>query len=117
MPNLLLHAGAHHVERERLADTTTPEPTRTWHPIPHHHLLDQVESSLDGYNLRIVNEAHAVWGEGRRYFGLLELANGHTRTDYSLILGLRNSHDKSFPASICVGSQVFICDNLVRRVM
>ena len=112
MPNLLLHCGAHHIERDQLAATPTPDATRTWQPIPHHHLLDQVESSLDGYGLRVVNQAHAVWGGGDRYFGLLELANGHTRTDYSLVLGLRNSHDKSFPASICVGSSVFVCDNL-----
>lgn len=112
MPNLLLHCGAHHVERDQLAASKTPEPTRTWQPIPHHHLLDQVESSLDGYSLRVISEAHGVWGEGQRYFGLLELANGHAQTDYSLVLGLRNSHDKSFPASICVGSSVFVCDNL-----
>ncbi len=112
MPNLLLHCGANHVERDQLADTTTPEPTKTWQPIPHHRLLDQVESSLGGHGLRVVNEAHALWGGGQRYFGLLELANGHSKTDYSLVLGLRNSHDRAFAASICVGSAVCVCDNL-----
>jgi hypothetical protein len=33
------------------------------------------------------------------------------------VIGLRNSHDKSFPAAIAMGSSVFCCDNLVRRVM
>ena len=28
------------------------------------------------------------------------------------MLGLRNSHDKTFPAGIVAGSAVFICDNL-----
>jgi hypothetical protein len=28
------------------------------------------------------------------------------------VLGLRNSHDKSFPAAIAMGSAVFVCDNL-----
>jgi hypothetical protein len=32
--------------------------------------------------------------------------------DYSLVVGLRNSHDHSFSASIAMGSAVFVCDNL-----
>ena len=36
----------------------------------------------------------------------MELANGHTEDDYGLVLGLRNSHDKTFPASLALGSQV-----------
>jgi hypothetical protein len=62
--------------------------------------------------LQIVNEAHAVWNDGQRYFGLLEVQNGRAPTDYGLVIGLRNSHDKSFPAAIGLGSGVFVCDNL-----
>ena len=32
--------------------------------------------------------------------------------DHSIVLGVRNSHDKSFAASIVAGSGVFVCDNL-----
>ena len=31
--------------------------------------------------------------------------------DYALVLGLRNSHDKRFPAGIVAGASVFVCDN------
>src|SRR6185312_13063801 len=58
------------------------------------------------------NEAHALWSDGLRYFGLLEVTNGHLAEDYGLVIGLRNSHDKSFPAAIAMGSSVFCCDNL-----
>src|SRR6185369_10139854 len=44
--------------------------------------------------------------------GLLEVANGRAHDDYSLVIGLRNSHDKSFPAAIALGSAVTVCDNL-----
>jgi hypothetical protein len=52
-----------------------------------------------------------------RYFGLMELAygwDGQAVNDrgYSLLLGLRNSHDKSFQSSIAIGERVFVCDNL-----
>jgi hypothetical protein len=32
--------------------------------------------------------------------------------DYTDTVGLRNSHDKTFPIGIAFGSQVFVCDNL-----
>jgi hypothetical protein len=38
--------------------------------------------------------------------------NGRTHGDYSLVVGLRNSHDKTFPAGLACGSGVFVCDNL-----
>jgi hypothetical protein len=31
---------------------------------------------------------------------------------YALVLGLRNSHDKSFPVGLVAGASVFVCDNL-----
>ena len=32
--------------------------------------------------------------------------------DYTDTLGLRNSHDKTFPIGIAYSSRVFVCDNL-----
>ena len=112
MLNLCLHSGAHEVPRERLAETPTPAGTRTWSPIPHSRLLDLVETTLGGHGLRVVNQSHALWGDGNRYFGLLEVQNGSAHDDYGLVVGLRNSHDKSFPAGLALGSGVFVCDNL-----
>jgi hypothetical protein len=80
--------------------------------VPHHRLLELVESTIEGQGFRVTNQAHGLWGDGDRYFGLMELANGHAADDYGLVLGLRNSHDKTFPASLAVGSQVLVCDNL-----
>src|SRR4029079_5186810 len=48
----------------------------------------------------------------QRYFGMFQLKNGNNPVDYSLVVGLRNSHDKSFPAGLVVGSGVFVCDTL-----
>jgi hypothetical protein len=62
--------------------------------------------------MTVVAEAHAIAREGRRYFGMMQLKNGNNPADYSFVLGLRNSHDKSFPAGLVVGSGVFVCDNL-----
>jgi len=112
MLDLCLHCGAHRVNREQVAAVPTPPATRTWQPIPHENLLTQVERSLDGKGLQIVQQAHALWGSGDRYFGLMELAHADMSSEYGLVMGLRNSHDKSTTASIALGSQVFVCDNL-----
>jgi hypothetical protein len=50
--------------------------------------------------MRIVTEAHGLSADGSRYFGLLQVVNGQEQADYSYVLGLRNSHDKRFPAGL-----------------
>jgi hypothetical protein len=62
--------------------------------------------------MRVVNQAHGLSHDGDRYFGLLEIANGSSHPDYSRVLGIRNSHDKRFPAGLVLGNQVLVCDNL-----
>jgi hypothetical protein len=57
----------------------------------------------------IKSEEHALYNKGDRYFGLLHLdsTNGS-----NTVVGVRNSHDKSFPAGLSMGNRVFVCDNL-----
>ena len=112
MLNLCLQCGAKHVDRTQLAAVATPAATSTWVPVAHDRLLEEVESTLTAGGLSIVNQAHALWQEGLRYFGLLEVTNGRPHDDYGLVVGLRNSHDKSFPAAFALGNSVFCCDNL-----
>jgi hypothetical protein len=110
--NLMLHAGADAVSRERISVVKTPERTATWVPIPHDRLLDGVQATLERAGLRVVSEAHGLTKDGNRYFGLLQVANGHADEDFGLVVGLRNSHDKKFPARLVIGASVFVCDNL-----
>lgn len=110
--NLVLHCGAQAVARTRVAGVSTPKPTPTWTPIPHSLLIEQVELALGQRGLRVTGQAHSLTHDGARYFGLLEIQNGTVHPDYTWVLGLRNSHDKTFPAGIVVGGQVFVCDNL-----
>jgi hypothetical protein len=110
--NLVLHCGADRVEREQLVLTPTPQRTTSWVPVPHATLLARVESSLAHAGLSIVGEAHGLTRDGARYFGLLQVASGGNAADFGLIVGLRNSHDKSFPAGLVIGANIFVCDNL-----
>jgi len=110
--NLMLHTGGFTVDRERLYRAETPKPTSSWTPIPHGNLVDEVERSLSSAGYNIVGQQHALARNDNRYFGLFEITNGKNHGDYNTIVGLRNSHDKSFPAGLVVGSGVFVCDNL-----
>jgi hypothetical protein len=69
-------------------------------PIAHGKLLEQVQSCLSGNGLHVVSEAHGLTRDAQRYFGLLQVANGSNPADFGLVVGVRNSHDRSFPASI-----------------
>jgi len=88
MTNLVLHCGARHVERQSVLEARTPSASETWVPISHHRLLELVESTLIDGGMTVANEAHALWSDGLRYFGLLEVTNGQAREDYGLVVGL-----------------------------
>ncbi len=109
---LCLHTGAATVERDQLALAPMPPRTSTYVPIAHSRLLAGVQSTLEGNGLRVVTESHGLTHNGARYFGLLQVANGQDDTDFGLVIGIRNSHDKKFPAGLVVGASVFVCDNL-----
>ncbi len=112
-PKLLLHCGGHLATREEVKMTSTPSPTNTWQPIPHIELVERVEEALELNKLEIGNVAHALSHGGARYFGLMEIRSPElTADDYAYVLGVRNSHDKLFPAGLVIGASVTICDNL-----
>jgi hypothetical protein len=46
-------------------------------------------------------------------FGVIEVLNhDHFDNEVRLMMGIRNSIDKSLSAGVCFGSKVFVCDNL-----
>ena len=117
--NLCLHAGGNECSIESVRNVRTPEATESHFPVPHEYLIDAVRSTFEEAGLEIVHEAHALRRSGDEYFGLLQVecggslwANAKEQDDYCIVTGLRNSHIKSFSAGLCMGSQVFVCDNL-----
>jgi len=110
---MLLHCGAETVDRETVFDTATPASTQTWYPLPHRDLIYEVEGQLEDAGFQLTAESHALSHEGDRYFGVFEVSlPDRTIGDYQWIVGLRNSHDKSFPAGLVAGTHVLCCDNL-----
>ena len=108
--SLMIHAGATAASYDDLRAISTPEGTDTHVPVAHHEIVELVRYTLGFYGHEITEEHHAVTSDGARYFGLLSLRSPYG--DYTDTVGLRNSHDKSFPIGIAFGSRVFVCDNL-----
>jgi hypothetical protein len=102
---LMLHVNAKAVEYDALRELETPAATQTHVPLPHFRLVDLVKTTVGMYGHEVVAEHHGVTDDGARYFGLLSLKSPYT--GYEDTVGLRNSHDKSFPVSLG-----FVCDNL-----
>jgi len=113
MQGLMLHCGANAVDFAEVQESETPEATRTHTPIPHSHLVDLVRDGLGRANMSIVEESHALTHDANRYFGLFRIGTGGAESkDYGAVMGLRNSHDKTFPSALAFGANVFVCDNL-----
>jgi hypothetical protein len=106
---MLIHCGGELVTRDQIDDAPVPESTHTWTPVAHGDVVRMVEDSIQCSGLKITDSQFALARSGQRMFGTITLAGG---TDYATVIGVRNSHDKSFPVSFCLGSRVFVCDNL-----
>ncbi|MEZ5303039.1 MAG: DUF932 domain-containing protein [Verrucomicrobiales bacterium] len=111
--NLLLHCGGATIDRQELATVRTPAPEGRWHPIAHDTLVDQVHRGLAASGMEVIGEAHALNRGGAHYFGLMQVAiDGREGDEWGTIVGLRNSHDKRFPAGLAMGACLFVCDNM-----
>lgn len=112
--SLLLHCGSQPINRQDLAAIPTPPPMGPrHHPYPYGDYVDQVEDALGTVGLRVVEEQYGALKDGARFFGLMQVEPAvQTDRDYGMIVGLRGSHDQTFPRGLVAGSRVFVCDNL-----
>lgn len=114
MQGLIVHCGGTKVGRDEVMALPAPRGmTPTHYPISHGDVLRLVDAGVRNLGFEIETQEHAISHDGGRYFGLLALRRaGEEARDYGLTMGLRNSHDQTFPAAYAVGSRVFVCDNL-----
>jgi hypothetical protein len=101
------------VSFDQLAALPTPAPTPSHTPVPHAALVQNARGAITAAGFEIVQEQHGTNRDGLRYFGGFALRGPDiTSKERELVLGLRNSHDKSFAAAICIGTSMLVCENL-----
>lgn len=92
--------------------TTTPEATETHYPIPHGTLVETVRDVVKGAQWNITETDYALFHDNNEMFAVWRIQNGQSHPDYDLTIGLRNSHNKLFAASMAIGTYVMVCSNL-----
>ena len=108
---LIMHAGGKRVERSELALIPTPEPTKTYMPVPHLKAAELVVAETARRGYQIAAEEYGLSKDGSKMFGVLRF-NPDGRPDMTRCLGFRNSHDKTLAFGLTVGVRVLVCDNL-----
>ena len=125
--NLRICGGEHKVvELDQVQAVNTPEVeyrkernkdgslSVSYQPISHNPLIDKTRKHLDQGGFEVVDECHNLARDGKRYFGLFEVTHpSRENAERGTIVGLRNAHDKCFPAGLCAGDAPFVCDNLI----
>jgi Domain of unknown function (DUF932) len=97
----------------QLANVETPEASESHQPISHATLVDLTREAISRAGLEIRDEEHALAAGGLNYFGGFALkGNDIYSSEREIVLGLRNSNNKQFAASICVGNRMLVCENL-----
>lgn len=102
--------GAREVGRSELAQVPTPAGSRTWRLISHIDFLNEVDELLKLNGFTVTKERHALSRSDCRYFGILDL-KVEIAPGVTLICGVRNSTDQSFPMGFSAGHRVLTSDS------
>ena len=86
----------------------------SYQPVAHHDVVQRTKDSLVQSGFTIQDEIHSLARDDKHYFGLFSVDHPNREaSDRGCVVGVRNSHDKTFPAGLCAGDAPFVCDNLI----
>ena len=86
----------------------------SYQPVAHHDVVNRTRDSLAKSGFIIQDEVHSLARDDKHYFGLFAVDHPNREaSDRGCVVGVRNSHDKTFPAGLCAGDAPFVCDNLI----
>ena len=112
-PSIMLSGVANEVQRYQIGLAVMPPATDTYMPVRHDVALNMIEDSMNQHGYHFGEQSHALWRDGgARYFGMFQLLNGGSNPDFNLMLGVRNSYDKSTSLTLLIGAHVFMCANM-----
>jgi hypothetical protein len=95
---------------EIITNADVPKQTRTYTPISHTDLINEVKEKLDKANLKIKNEYYSENRSGQQMFGNFTVT---ADDEMDMNIGFRNSYDKSMQMGLVAGTRVIVCSNLM----
>lgn len=114
MDGLMVHSkNSGIVTMEQAFAIPVPEATRTYTPVPNEELWNMLSRTAELKGLKLGVPQMGVAHKGQRLFGVADITNqDHLDDEVRLIIGFRNSYDKTLSVGVCFGSKVFVCDNM-----
>ncbi len=114
MDGLMVHTkGSGRVTMEEAFAIPVPEKTKTYQPVSNEELWKMLERTASLKGLQLGIPQMGITTGGQRLFGAVEITNqDHVDDEVRLMLGFRNSYNKSLSVGVCFGSKVFVCDNM-----
>lgn len=94
------------IEIKRCALSALPiePPSETWNPVSHLSVLKMFDTAIANAGFKVASETILVSKAGNRLFATLDLNIKVGETE-RLIVGVRNSHDKSFSMGLYCGTR------------
>ena len=106
------HCGRRVATVEQVNAIQPPPATQSWRPISHGHVRETALEMLETRGWKAEREDYSIGHKGHVMFGVLTF-DSIVATGVKLAIGLRNSTNKMFPAGLCAGDRVMVCDNLL----
>jgi hypothetical protein len=88
-----------------------PTETNSYKPVPNEVLINEVQEQLYKANMRIVNKRYNANANFTQMFATYEIEANDS--EQRLMVGFRNSYDKSLAVGLVAGSSVIVCSNLM----
>ena len=118
MEGLMSHVkGSRFATLQEVEAVPIPGETETYTPIGHaelaHNIRHIADDMLVPHGYQFNKDQYVLGTKGQRVFGIMQYGNtADNDGGLGLAIGWRNSYDKSMAAGVCLGVQVFVCDNL-----
>jgi hypothetical protein len=106
----MLHCGAERVDFAGICAVAPPRRTRSYCPVPNGDLVGKLKHEIQRHGLTIIKEEYGLSKDGQQLFGVLTIDTGNPA--HPMVIGFRNSYNKTLSITIVIGTQVFVCDNL-----
>lgn len=103
------------IELDELRKIETPERTKTWNPIAHISVYEEVEKSLANLGIKTIDTIIDTNKKGTNAFVThrIDLGDAELNGERYPELGWRNSIDKKLSLGFTSGATVIVCSNLV----
>ena len=98
----------------RATNALIPAQTESYSPVSHLEIMSAMMANLARQNLTVIGRKLHVNGKGTKVIGFYDVEDG---TDFGkqhgmkMMLGYKNSYDKSMSLGIVAGASVWICSN------